>query len=574
MGRTLTTSFIERQFATMLSIVVATMVVASESYGQAPKLKRPVKTRNAPIDPYAPEPASPPVAVEPKNRPSNSKPIDPYRGQGSSDKSATTMSQPMSNPYTSPAATLNPFEGSPKQSPFVPSSRPTVPTTGKRTINPFAQSGDVATGNADMAANKRDMAFKVADLPNERTAAQPLRITDTERIAGLLAVARLDGWMLADTGNNAVAQSLVLSPTAAKPTFPWLYWLPQQGGATVVCHRQDCGAFAGEANRISYERQQELEPILTKLLKGKRAIAVEKPSSKSNLSVGGISAGMAEMLRSNGVTLVSSDLLVQYTSAIWSQPGKVQHVLATAQVAEIRKDAIAFVKSAFARGTRLTELDVQQRIATSMRARGLLGPTPRVAAGIHTALPRFVATAANTAVINRGDVLLITIAAKTANPGAIFAEATWAAVVDTDATPLQKKTFAAVLRARDAALAALAAVPGSSGAKSLRRGFQIDELARASLTKDGLLEASSHGVGFSMDTEHEGRGANLDNTVAKDERTIILGTGFVVGPGVYIDHFIDDIAPFGIRSTATIYLGASAAEVTSAVQAELDPILK
>jgi Xaa-Pro aminopeptidase len=180
----------------------------------------------------------------------------------------------------------------------------------------------------------------------------------------------------------------------------------------------------------------------------------------------------------------------------------------------------------------------------------------------------------NTAVIARGDVVVVTIAGKTNDKDAVFAESSWTAVVDNQVTTPQQTAFAAAAESRDLVIAALARKSDRASVGRAQRGFQFDDIARNHMQAAGFASAIQHGVGRSLDTEYQGRGANLDNTIAKDERTLLPGTGFVIGPGVYIDRFVNDVAPFGVRTGTTLYLGSDGAEVTGTVQQSIDLLLK
>jgi Xaa-Pro aminopeptidase len=260
---------------------------------------------------------------------------------------------------------------------------------------------------------------------------------------------------------------------------------------------------------------------------------------------------------------------VQYTSAIWGGTGRTSHAAAATGIAELTKEALMYVRASIQKGSSLTELDVQQRIAAGMQARGLVGPTPQVATGIHTALPHFVATADNAAIINRGDVLLITIVGKINEPHAIFAESSWATVVDSKVSAIQLAAYRKVAAARDDVIAELSSV---ATGKETRRGFELDNIARQIFSTD--TDAVKHGVGRSIDRERLGRGPDLDNTFAKDVRVLMKGTGFVVRPGLYYDRFINDVAPFGIRLGVSVYLGLNGVEVPGRLQTQLEPLLQ
>jgi Xaa-Pro aminopeptidase len=82
----------------------------------------------------------------------------------------------------------------------------------------------------------------------------------------------------------------------------------------------------------------------------------------------------------------------------------------------------------------------------------------------------------------------------------------------------------------------------------------------------GLEAYFIHRTGHSIGLETHGNGANIDNLETRDERTLIVDTGFSIEPGVYLPAF-------GVRSEIDMYLGANGAEVTTAIQRALPALL-
>ena len=73
-----------------------------------------------------------------------------------------------------------------------------------------------------------------------------------------------------------------------------------------------------------------------------------------------------------------------------------------------------------------------------MVMRGLVGPPPVVAAGVNTADPYYVPTAAKTATIQRGDLIVISLALKVDKPEGIYAAQTWLAVAESSVAVLSR----------------------------------------------------------------------------------------------------------------------------------------
>ncbi len=148
----------------------------------------------------------------------------------------------------------------------------------------------------------------------------------------------------------------------------------------------------------------------------------------------------------------SSETLVQFTKAIWGDAGRTAHYVAAHHLVELRKDALAYITKQLSTAQPVTEYDVQQRLTKGMVTRGLSGTAPVVAAGVNTADPYYVPTAAKTQPIKRGDLIVISLAAKVDKPDGIYAAQTWVAVADNQVKDEYRKAFETATLARDHAL--------------------------------------------------------------------------------------------------------------------------
>jgi Xaa-Pro aminopeptidase len=292
---------------------------------------------------------------------------------------------------------------------------------------------------------------------------------------------------------------------------------------------------------------------------------VEYSAKAAVPSVSRVDAGTLELIRGAGVTVRSSDTLVQYTKAIWGDPGRTAHYVAVHHLVELRKDALAFIAKQVAAGAPVTEYDVQQRLARGMTMRGLISTPPVVAAGFNTADPFYVPTAARTSPIKRGDLIVISLALKIDKPDGIWVAQTWVAVADATVPEFAAKAFQTVSLARDQAIGLIA--------DRIRKrrpvtGAEVDDTTRAFFKKAGVADRVMHRTGHSIDNDFLGGGADLDNFEVKDTRILTPGTGFTVGPGLYFS------GQFGIRTEVSVYLAPSGPEITTPAQDEIEALLK
>lgn len=402
-----------------------------------------------------------------------------------------------------------------------------------------------------------------AQAPAPAAAVERVGLANVTAVQGLLAVQRLDGWLLFDRdGLNPIAQRLVAP--AGHPTRAWFYLIPARGKPIALVHRAEARSFDHLAgDKLTYQGYRDLEKQLKVLLKGIASVAVEYSPKAAVPSVSRVDAGTLELIRGAGAKVASSDTLVQYTKAMWGDAGRAAHYVAAHHLVELRKDALAFVAKQLRGNAPVSEADVQQRLVRGMATRGLVGPAPVVAAGAHTADPYYASTAPSP--IRRGDLIVIALAAKVDAPDGVYAATTWCAVADASAPPAIAQAFEAARAARDVATALII-----DRARKHRpvTGAEVDAAARSSIKRAGLADRVLHRTGHSIDSDLQGAGADLDDLEVKDARILTTGTGVAVGPGLYVAD------EYGVRTEVSVYLAPSGPEITTPAQDALELLLK
>ena len=524
--------------------VAITLALFAAPAGAQPAPKVPTKAptkapkkapKKAPVDPYAdPKPTDPYAAPAQQPDAPPAKPIGPALPPGSPAPKPTAKPGKPADPYAAP---------SPKAKPADPYAAPKAAPTAKgkpgKPADPYA--APAPTGPATVPAR--------------------VGLDDLITVQGLLAVQRLDGWLLCDRdGSNPIAKRLVAPD--GNPSRPWFYLIPARGQPIALVHDAEKRSFEHlGGTKLTYQGRGELDKQIKILLKGQKTIAVEYSPKAAVPAVSRVDAGTLEMIRAAGVTVKSSHTLVQYTKAIWGDAGRTAHYLAVHHLVELRKEALAFVVKQLQSNATITEYDVQQRIVRGMTMRGLAGSPPVVAAGVNTADPYYVPNATKNAPIRRGDLLVISLAAKADKPEGIYAAHTWVAVADTTVRPEIAKAFESVSLARDQALA----VVGDRTRKGRPlTGAEVDQATRGFIKKAGFADNVKHRTGHSIDNDLQGGGADLDDFEVRDTRILLAGTGFTVGPGLYF------VGQFGVRSEVSVFLGANGPEVTTPAQDDIE----
>ncbi len=396
--------------------------------------------------------------------------------------------------------------------------------------------------------------------------AQPLsRQIDVEAAQGILAVQGLDGWLLAQSGDrNPVAAELV-APSGSV-SHPWFYFVPAMGEPVALVHESDAKSFEGvPGKKVEYTDQRALKTGLRAALKGSRKVAMEYAPRSGIATLTRVDGGTVGMVRGLGVKVASSAELVQFTKSLWGPEGRVAHYTAMHHLARLKDAALAHVAAELRAGRALSEQDLQRFLQRGFETRGLEGPPPIVAAGANSADPKYAPSARAAATIKRGDVLLIDLSARLDDARRpIYARLAWVAYVGDSVPARVADVFSTVVSARDATVKL---IEERQSRRRVVKGFEADRKARGLIKQAKLGDKFLHATGHSLDTSLHGDGANLDDYETHDTRNLVMGSGFTVGPGVYLR------GDFGVRSVVDVYIGRKGLEVTSPQQATVTAVL-
>jgi len=372
-------------------------------------------------------------------------------------------------------------------------------------------------------------------------------------IQSALERAGLDGWLLYDFhGLNPVAVGMLELPGMTTRRF--FVYIPRKGSPAAITHAIEQGPWTGWPSKWTKEKYSSwrvLESLLGNLVKGKR-VAMEYSPGDAVPYLDRVPAGVIEMVRSAGATVVSSAELVSSFYAVWSDDQRASHERAARAVSAIGQEAIRLAGSRAGSASPLTEYALQSWIRDRFEAGGLeTDHGPIVAIGPNAANPHYEPTAENTATINRGDILLVDLWAREKN--GVFADQTWMGSLG---APSERDSaiWQAVRDARDAAISLLRERINSH--KPVRGG-EVDDAARAVITERGYGDNFIHRTGHSIDPRDlHGSGPHIDNLETREERELIPGVGFSIEPGIYLSGDV------GMRSEVNGFIGADGLLIT------------
>ena len=376
---------------------------------------------------------------------------------------------------------------------------------------------------------------------------------ELSRLQPLIAAAGVDGWLLFDfRGRNPIAAAVLGEQIVGSRRVYVL--IPPVGPPTALVHGVDAELWrwwpAPWAKRVWVTRDQ-LDAELAALVRGKR-LAVDYSPNGAIPYLDGVPAGVAELLRGLGATLVTSaDLVTRYCS-VWTPADLASHRRAAEAIAAIARDGMALAGARAGGGHPITEHQLAVWIRERFDRAGLVTESgPSVSLGANAARAHYEPTAAESAPIVRGELLLVDLWAK--EPDGIYADQTWMAAIGAP-NERDARLWTVVRDARDAALELIG---GRVREGRPVRGAEGDAAARGVISRAGYLDFTVARTGHSIDRYGlHGFGPPIDDTETRDDRLLIPGVGFSVEPGIYLP------GETGVRSEVNVVVGDGEIVVT------------
>ena len=372
-------------------------------------------------------------------------------------------------------------------------------------------------------------------------------------VQSALAAADLDGWLIFDFhGLNPVATGML--PREGMGTRRIFALVPRTGVPIALTHAIEQGPWKNwpaDWEKKIYSGWRELESQLKEIVDGKR-VAMEYSPGDAVPYLDRVPAGVLEMVRNAGATVVSSANLVSQFYAVWTDKDLASHKRAAECIARIARNAFTRAGEAATSGTPLTEYKLQQWILGQFSENGLsTDHGPIVAIGPNAANPHFEPSATGSARIERGNIVLIDLWAR--EEGGVFADQTWMGSLG-EPSERDMSIWLAVRDARDAAIAILRE---RVAAGQPVRGGEVDDATRDVIKSRGFGDRFIHRTGHSIDARDlHGSGPHIDNLETREERELIPGVGFSIEPGIYLDGDV------GMRSEVNAWMGKGEVVIT------------
>jgi Xaa-Pro dipeptidase len=375
---------------------------------------------------------------------------------------------------------------------------------------------------------------------------------DLPAIQAAIREANLDGWLLFDLhARNNVAADLI---GLGELTRRFFVLVPATGEPTAITHGIEAAPWERWPwRRHEYVGWQKLQEVLAETLKGAGTVAMEISEQGAVPAIDLVPAGVVEMVRATGASVVTSGDLVTRFYACWSPAQLKSHRTASAILAQVAQTTFTRIADAVAEGRTVHEAEAREWVLAELGERGFgVGADAIVATGRNAADPHYSPQDGGAA-FQRGDVILLDLWSKESEE-MVYADQTWMAYLGASVPERAAQLFALIRDARDAAVDFVQRRFAEGAAV---RGGDVDDVARGVIVEGGYGEYFIHRTGHSIDRSTHGMGPNIDNLETRDTRLLIPGVGFSIEPGIYIGGEI------GLRTEINVYIGQDGPEVTT-----------
>jgi len=356
---------------------------------------------------------------------------------------------------------------------------------------------------------------------------------------------KIDGWLLYDyEGTNTLATQFLEIGQDVMLTRRLFYWVPASGTPVALVHAVEedvVGHLPGE--KKTYTGRHTLVSLLEKELAHAKTIAMEYSPHGNLPNVSMVDGGTIDLIRSFGKEVISSGNFLQEVICVLSKKQLESHTFAAKVIREALDASWELIRQ---KKAGISEYEVQQGIVAIFEKNGCtFEGGPIVAFGKNAANPHYEVIETKAASLKEGDLVLIDLWCKKRDEGAVYADVTEMGIFANKATQKQEEVFAAVFQAQDEALSLLL---NRYAHGEIVKGFELDEVARTTITEAGYGQFFTHRLGHNIYTADHGPGANLDSFESIDDRQLIRGSCFSIEPGIYIPNEI------GVRLELDVYI--------------------
>lgn len=392
-----------------------------------------------------------------------------------------------------------------------------------------------------------------------------MKIVDVQRH---LREEECDGWLLYDFQRiNPLARTFLLLPDDLLTSRRFFYWIPKEGEPIKIVHAIEPYVLDHlPGSKCIYLKQEEFQAALASVLKGVRKVAMEFSFHCSLPYISKVDAGTVDLIRSNGVEVVSSGNFLQYYTCVLDDEQIAMQREAAEFLSQTAEKAWEKIAHALKRGVPIDEHEVSAFIYDRILSAGFTcEDRPVCAVNEHSADPHFGPKKETARTIEKGDFVLIDLWCKKNHPHAVYGDITRVAFAGKHIPQQYQRVFNVVRRAQRAATDY---VIEAFKLKKYPKGFEVDKIARDVIEQAGYGDFFLHRTGHNIYTKCHCPGAHIDSLETHDFRTLIPRTCFSIEPGIYLP------GAFGVRlEYDLVSTDATTVEITGGVQENIVDLL-
>jgi Xaa-Pro aminopeptidase len=384
-----------------------------------------------------------------------------------------------------------------------------------------------------------------------------------QAVQKILQEKQIDGWLLYDFHHsNALACDFLEISPKTMLTRRLCYWIPQKGDPIGIVHGVETHVLAHTpGKKMVYSAWKLFESHLKEILQGKKTVAMEYSPRNAIPTASKVDGGMLDLVREQGVKVVSSASFLQNFTCAWTPDQYELHKEAAEALDQTADSTWKWISDRLKQGELITEYSVQQYILGEIKKRKcVMDGAPICGVNQNSANPHYSPELKNSRSVKKGDFILIDLWCKRDLPRAVYADITRVAVAGRP-TARHQEIFQIV---RNAQKAGTDLVRDRVTKRKEVKGAEVDDACRKVIVDAGYGDYFTHRTGHNIHTEDHGPGANIDGFETLDDRVLIPKTCFSIEPGIYLPK------EFGVRLEYDVFIHENhTIEVTGGIEDKL-----
>lgn len=356
------------------------------------------------------------------------------------------------------------------------------------------------------------------------------------KIQHLLTQYSLDGWLFTDFHGHDFITRDFLQLTDRSCTRRLYYYIPAEGEPVKILSAIEPLLLEHLPGRkLLYRGLLGQKEVLSQLFAPGMQVACQYSPGGNVPVASSMDAGLAEYLRTFGITLRSSADLLQHFGAILTDAQIESHRQAGIIIHRILDRTFRWIRECLNAGQYIDEWMLLNQMKALIADEPIyMDSPPFFGIDEHGCEPGYEPREEGSKPIKEGSRLIIDIAGRLPVEDSVYYDISWCMNVGPKIDPEYQRIFYIV---RDARSQALAYIQRCLENDLPLRGCDVDALTQDIFRKQHLEHYIMHRTGHNIGHSCHGIGANLDDYETHDDRRLLPGTMFSIEPGIYTEAY-------------------------------------